>query len=110
MNTIIVLLALATTINRLPEDLTLDGPLAILPMHRRTDWVVYPHFPRGNNCGNGVVVSPLLWIQTAMHTVLASILHSAEHSSIRRLFHMVSFSREREMCIITRESQGEEVL
>ncbi len=104
MNPVIALLALTTSFIGLLMNLTVDAALTIVPMHWRTHSVVSTPFTHGNNCGSGVVVFSLVWIRAALLTVHASVLSSAEHSSIGELLHIFYFSREHVVYIITRES------
>jgi hypothetical protein len=112
MNPVMALLAFTTAVNGLLAGLTVDATFAIVPMHRRTDSVAYVTFQRGNDCENRVVVSPLLQIRATLLTVTGSVFTSAERSSLSRrgLLLIYFFSREREVCVITRERQEEEVL
>src|SRR5260370_42417512 len=85
MNLVLYLITLATAANGLLAGANTDTALVKLPARRCIVAVAHATFARGNDLGNGLVVSPLLGLGAALLTVLATAVAYIERSPMQVL-------------------------
>jgi hypothetical protein len=78
---LLIVIVVATALNRLLAGYSVDGALVKLPTHHRIGAVAYATFARGNDLGNGIWVYPSTAISAALLTIAARIVAFVENAA-----------------------------